>query len=434
MNWQRLSKQAEPPLSGPTVKESKCSMGEVSVLKRTVSPLLIVLVLTIILFDLLAYLIVPPSYLGFTEEYRDIKLLSDSLSAQPFRPKVAKGHPRYYFQADEELGFDISPGANATAKFADFEYPIFANDLGCFDKNKLYDFQHSSEYVYFAGDSMTWGYASYEKKFPTVWEQHTKKLAAKCGVSNTGQLHQFEKFKRITTVIGKLPTTVFVGFFPNDPADDMLHPHTTVISGYQVDTAFFKNGSIVRPSRDDLKNAIDSSIWEFNHRKTEKASILLRLKTSLKVYSLSANILNAVVKRYLRPGTQLAPTNPFGENFLRVFGYEHVKKHYTSDPRADSNKSAIKNWSEHARDNEYKLVFFLIPPKISFDDGDYFHQVKGWLDSCGIDYVDFALTFKKGGYKVDDLYWRIDGHLNENGNQVVGEQLSRISSGRSVAD
>lgn len=416
-------------------------MGDVRMLARTVFPIIIVLVVTILLFDLGAYLFAPPSYSSFAEEYRDITLLSDSpsthpgnLSAQPFRPRAAKGHPRYYFQADEALGFDISQGANATANISELEYPIFANDLGCFDKNTLHDFQQSNEYVYFAGDSMTWGYARYENKFPTIWEQRTKKLAAKCGVSNTGQLHQFEKFKRITTMIGRLPKIVFVGFFPNDPADDMLHPHTTVISGYLVDTAFFKDGSIVRPSTDDLKKVIDSSIREFNHRKIETASILLRLKTYLKVYSLSANILNAAVTTYLRPGSQLAPTNPFGDNFLLAFPYEHVKKHYTSDPRADLNKSAIKHWSEHARNSGYKLVFLLIPPKKYFDDVDYFHQVKGWLDSCGTDYIDFALIFRKGRYNLDDLYWKIDGHLNEHGNQVVGEQLSRISSDRYVAN
>jgi len=417
------------------MNESKCSMGEVSILKRTVVQIF-VFVLTIILFDSFAYFLVPPSYTNFAEEYRDIELVSynlslqpDSLLAQPPPPKWAKWYPRSYFEAEETLGFDISPGVNMTAKFWEGDFQIFANDLGCFDKNTLYDFQKAEEHVYFAGDSFTWGYARYEKKFPTVWEQRTNKLTAKCGVTNTGQLHQFEKFKRITTRIGKFPKIVFVGFSPNDPADDLTHPHTTVISGYQVDTAYFKGGSIVRPSIEDLRNAVDSSTREYAYTDKKKTSAWLRLKTYLKVYSLSSNILNGLI-RHLGPSSQLAPTRnspaiDFGEHISNAFTFDDVKNHYTRDPRADLNKSAIKNWSEHARDNGYKLVFLLIPPKESFDDVDYFRQVREWLDFCGVDYIDFALIFRNRGYKVYDVYWKTDGHFNENGNQIVGEELSR---------
>jgi hypothetical protein len=425
----------------PDATVKKCEIlsiqAERAMLKRPVFQLLIIFVLTIILFDIIAYFLVPPSYTGFAEEYRDIELLP-TLSTQASEPvylALSRPYPRYYFEADETLGFDIRRGATATAKFREGEYPIFANDLGCFDKNTLHDFQQSDEYVYFAGDSFTWGYTRYEKKFATAWEQRTKKVTAKCGVTHTGQLHQFEKFKRITSRIGKFPKIVFVGFCSNDPANDLAHPHTTVISGYPVDTAFLKDHSIVRPSMEDVKNRVDASIrWEFSQR----PSMWIRLKTAVKVYSLSANILNGVT-RYLTPGaqpgsgSQLArtqlnekPGQNFGDTLYNAFTDDDTKNHYTSDPRANLNKLAIKNWSRHARASGYKLVFLLFPPSEYFNDVDYFRQVKGWLDSCGVDYVDFALIFRKGGYELYDLYWRKDGHLNENGNQVVGQELSRI--------
>jgi hypothetical protein len=405
-------------------------------LKRTVLPMMVIVALTIALFDSAAYFLLPPAYTIFAEEYRDVELLSEpapnpsSQPSQPFQPTLTKGYPRNYFEPDDVLGFDIRPGATATARFREGEYPIFANDIGCFDKNNLRDLQNSHEYVYFAGDSFTWGYARYEKKFATLWEQLTKTTAAKCGVTHTGQLHQFEKFKRITAKIGKFPKVVVVGFSGNDPANDLAHPHTTVISGYQVDTAYLKNGSIVRPSIDEVRHTVNSSLEGYEYQYKKDHSPWFRLKTAVKVYSLSANIMNGVVQ-HLKPGarkstSQPTPTSNFGETIYNAFTYQDTKKVYGGDPRANASKTAIKNWSEHAKANGYRLVFLLFPPWTAFNDVEYFGQVRDWLHACGIQYVDLTHIFKKDGYDVYDVYWRKDGHFNENGNRVVAEELEKI--------
>jgi hypothetical protein len=67
-----------------------------------------------------------------------------------------------------------------------------------------------------------------------------------------------------------------------------------------------------------------------------------------------------------------------------------------------------------------------MPPKSNFNDLDLFTQVKGWLDANEIERVDFAHLFSSGGYKVEDLYWKENGHWNENGNRVVGRLLSTL--------
>ncbi|HJT21786.1 MAG TPA: hypothetical protein VJ746_15015 [Nitrospira sp.] len=405
--------------------------------KRTVLPMLVIMLLTIALFDSAAYFLLPPSYTIFAEEYRDVELLSEPVSnppshpAQPFQPTLTKGYPRNYFEPDGALGFDIRPGATAMARFREGEYPIFANDVGCFDKNNLRDLQQADRYVYFAGDSFTWGYARYEKKFATLWEQLTKTMAAKCGVTHTGQLHQFEKFKRITAKIGKFPTVVVVGFSGNDPANDLAHPHTTVISGYQVDTAYLKDGAIVRPRIDDVRNTVNSSLEGYEYQYKKDNSPWFRLKTAVKVYSLSANIMNGVMQ-YLKPGarqkpaSQPTPTSNFGETIYNAFTYQDTKKLYGVDPRANASKAAIKNWSEHAKANGYQLVFLLFAPWTAFNDVEYFHHVRDWLDTCGITYIDFTHIFKKAGYDVYDVYWRKDGHFNEQGNRVVAEELAKV--------
>jgi hypothetical protein len=67
-----------------------------------------------------------------------------------------------------------------------------------------------------------------------------------------------------------------------------------------------------------------------------------------------------------------------------------------------------------------------MPLKTNFNDLDLFTQVKGWLDANEIEHVDFAHLFNSGGYKVEDLYWKENGHWNENGNRVVGRLLSTL--------
>jgi len=85
-------------------------------------------------------------------------------------------------------------------------YPIWSNSIGCFDKEHTrYD-----PYIYFAGDSFTWGYAPFEEQFGTLVEKMTGVRILKCGVSHTGQCHQYHKFIEIVEQIGHLPKALFV--------------------------------------------------------------------------------------------------------------------------------------------------------------------------------------------------------------------------------
>jgi hypothetical protein len=399
-------------------------------LAKLLAPLIIA-ALTLALFDLIGYFLVPASYTTFAPSYRNIRLLSPPTAGPP---EMARPYPRYYHRADDVLGFDITPGARAMAEADGHPYEIFANQLGCFDRNELRDFQGAKEYFYFAGDSSTWGYAPYESKFATVWERETGKVAAKCGVTHSGTLHEFEKFKRTAAVIGKYPKVVFVGFTINDPANDLVYPHTTVIDGYQVDIVFLKDGVIVRPNIDDVRQAVESRIRELE---SAKVGWVDRLKTRVWVYSLSANLVNngrlamgnAVRSRLdsislPAQGSRPSATTKFGDSFYYFFSPNDVMTRYSSDPRANASKEAIGQWARHARDHSYKLVFLLFPPKSGFNEVDLFTQVKAWLDFNGIEYMDFAQLFSKGGYKVEDLYWNLNGHWTENGNRIVGRLLS----------
>src|ERR1017187_4181166 len=250
---------------------------------------LLLIVLGFVVFDVVAYFSVPASYTAFAPSYRHPPPV---LAASPPRPLPGRGYPRYYFQADREMGFDITPKAAAVTTVDGYTYDIFSNDLGCFDRNQLADFRRAPEYAYFAGDSFTWGYSRYDTKFATVWEQRTKTMAAKCGITHSGQRHQFAKFVQVTSKIGTLPKVVFVGFFPNDPANDLAYPHTTVIDGYQVDTVYFKNGELVRPDISELTHTVEAGIRQLAFDDQRLQSRLMRF---LQVYSLSAHLIDTVI-------------------------------------------------------------------------------------------------------------------------------------------
>ncbi len=194
----------------------------------------------VVCFDVLAYFFVPQDWLEFVPYYR--------AELQPRKlPAHARGYPRGYFRADEQLGFDIQEDINdAVHVFPEASVQIFSNDIGCFDRNRLEDFQQSGSFDYFAGDSQTWGYANYESKFPTVYETKTGRMSAKCGVTHTGQLHQYDKFKKIVSLIGRYPKRVFVGYVGNNPSNDFAYPHTTVIEGFQVDTVEVDGTTLVK--------------------------------------------------------------------------------------------------------------------------------------------------------------------------------------------
>jgi hypothetical protein len=101
--------------------------------------------------DILGYYFLPPQYSEALPGYR----FGDAY--------LAMGHPKGYFRRDAQLGFDIEANARATDHFDGITYSIFSNSVGCFDEREIADFQ-SNNWVYFGGDSFTWGFAPYKKK------------------------------------------------------------------------------------------------------------------------------------------------------------------------------------------------------------------------------------------------------------------------------
>src|SRR5262249_23715152 len=96
---------------------------------------------------------------------------------------------------------------------------------------------------------------------------------------------------------------------------------------------------------------------------------------------------------------------------------------YGDTPMVIPNKQALAAWKAHARENNYRLVVMMIPPKGFFDQTDRYAEFKRFLDSQEIEHIDLTQEFRARSLAASDLYWDADFHLNEGGNKTVSEVL-----------
>ena len=376
------------------------------------------------LFDVAAFHFVPRHFVANLENYR----------RQPPPTVYGRGvYPHEYFTENDERGFDIGKNRKGFHWVDGVLYQIWSNSIGCFDR------EHNSYdgYIYFAGDSYTWGYAPYEQKFGTIIEQATGATILKCGVTHTGQRHQYSKFIELVRDIGHLPQAVFIFYTNNDVANDFAHPHSTVIQGWQVDTLYLDgNYKKVRRTQKELEVKTAEHIKRVDQQNRKTHTLWSEFKNALKYYSLSLNIIyyieNNIVQRlyaYFR-GNEAHDSNKSdsvhrsAENNLYSLPQEKNGKYWFADNQnAQNNKEAMLNFRDFSNENGIALTFVLIPPKEKYVDFGYFQEVRAFLENNGIGYLDLTSRFKQAGVVEEDLYWDNDAHLNPSGNEVVAEIL-----------
>lgn len=378
---------------------------------------------TLALVDAALYFFLPANIARQFVGYR----LWDSDLEPPGNPS---SYPRDYFMAHPTRGFDLRPGARGTHTVDGFSYPVWVNRLGCFDRE--WD-EIAEGYYYFAGDSSTWGYTPFEQKFASRFEQASGIPSVKCGVTHTGQRHQFEKFLEITRRLGRMPSNVVVGFSPNDIANDFAHPHSTVIDGWLADDIL-----------------LDATTYESVRidREWIAAQIVRRLvapranpppasfKSTLMRYSISAQVARSAVKRALQWLTLAkSAESPVdvqvheGRMLRPIYSLEaaHYKMgifRYLDTPFTLDNRRAIQEWRRHAQAAGYNLTFVLIPYReVPRTAAGPFEEVKAFLGAEGIRYIDLFAEFRKRGIRDDDAFWQDDGHMSPGGNAAVAQIL-----------
>jgi hypothetical protein len=213
------------------------------------------LVLTVIAFgalDLAAFQYLPERFVYLFPEYKQSPASGVADRAR---------HLNDYFRADAGRGFDISEFADGMHSVDGLVYPVWSNSLGCFDVEHW----NLGEYVYFAGDSFTWGYSPFEEKFGTLVERSLGTEILKCGVTHTGQRHQYNKFLEIVDRVERLPKAVFVFHYPNDLVNDFAHPHSTVLDGWQVNTVgITQELEIIHHSDEELRTELTQRLQKLD--------------------------------------------------------------------------------------------------------------------------------------------------------------------------
>lgn len=372
---------------------------------------------TILAVDVAAYFLLPEAVAAKFYHYR----MNKSVVGKP------AAYPRDYFVSHPTRGHDIAPGRRSTHEIPEIVYPIWSNDFGCFDKSWE---TVPDRYVYFAGDSFTWGYTPFDDKFPTIFERETGKPSLKCGVTATGTWHQFAKFQDLLGRIGKPPERVIVSFFSNDIADDYEYPNVRVIDGAMVNASFLdERNHLVRVDEAWLREQVavernpirdlscDTGIW-----------------TRVKCFSLTANVINAARKALAAPDQeakehQPQPITEYGGKplwpILKIENtcWETDRLRYATCEAAAGNRNAVRAWSRHARENGYTLSLMLIPPPWRMDSATAYSEVASYMTSLGIDVVDLTTEFARLGISSRDAYWRYDGHFNARGNRLAADAL-----------
>jgi hypothetical protein len=377
--------------------------------------------LLILIFDVAMFVFLPANYVWRFPEYRFIS------------PPDVGGRGRYpnsYFVKHQKRGFDIGRNKRGRHWVDGVTYSIWSNSLGCFDNDHL----EYNRYVYFAGDSFTWGYTPFDAKFGTLIEQSTGTQILKCGVTHTGQRHQFGKLIEIVKEIGKPPRAIFVFYSSNDVANDYAHPHTTVIQGWQVNNVSLNsNNELVRHSHEELTRRIQDNLTKAQANKKSKAGWRERVKGHLKYYSLSINILVylrdhfvAMTHKATTPGGEARSRRKSADSYKTFYALpqeDNGMYWYLENPRALKNQASLLDLANFARDSNAKFVVVLVPSKQRATDTKWYEQVRHFLTNNRIRHIDLTSKFGQEKLTSSDLYWRADGHLNPSGNRIVAEIL-----------
>lgn len=333
--------------------------------------------------------------------------------------EFSRGYPLGHFRRDEDLGFDITPDFRVQTASKPLEYmpyDVWGNSYGCFD-----DEWHKDDLIdgiYLAGDSFTWGYARYEKKFGTLLEDLLLTKVYACGVTHTGQGHQFAKFKRLYER-GVKPKLVIVNVVANDLDNDYFFPHTDIVDGIMVENV--EHCGLFSSPNFQFRRLSHDEVEAFVSEKREESKTAHSL---LRQYSMSANIIAEFTRSFrLKIHEKLKSRGLCKRSVyagLRLIGEQYSKSHLTA-----SNRGYISDWVRHAAVNGYELVFSFIPSKDSSRDKTY-PYIKEFITASSGSHISFDDFCDSSCRSLQGAYYRFDIHFSEVGNQLYAEYLAKV--------
>jgi hypothetical protein len=261
---------------------------------------------------------------------------------------------------------------------------VWTNELGCFDT----PYRGEEPYIYITGDSYTWGWAPFERKWGKEIERLLGLRTLTCGSTSFGTRHELIKTARD---LDRLPTPqlIIVGYFgTNDASDDSVFPQFTVYDGRRV-PAGHVCGPLSEPCT--IPTPQSPTLGERLRFFFERNSVL---------YSMYAQWGEK------KSGQSLIPEE--SEGYAR-----HLE--------------AIAGFKRLADAHNTHLLFVLIPEKIEQPGGNAQNErIKKYLDAQNIRYIDLAPYFHEArSSSGPPLYWDFDMHWSAAGNELAGLLVAR---------
>jgi len=322
-----------------------------------------------------------------------------------YRYVISKNlYPQSYFVKDLEIGHDISINAATTTHvFEDFEYPVWSNNLGCFDTN----YASETPYIYMAGDSLTWGFNPFQDMWGSKIQDYLGVRTLKCGVTGGyGTRQEYIKASRLLARLPEPPSLIIVEYYGgNDVDEDANFPINTIYNGYLVP-------NIAKGSTTEAEAEVQYARFdEMCARMVPSHPWVQRVRCFLSDHSVLYNLVKKNIRGWM--------ISSFPKSVLEKMDLiAHEKSVFVPAKRMDDSehlKNVLK-FKELAEEKNSELLFVLFP----FDN----EVISSFLDEHGIRFIDTKPIVDKYS-KIKPLSWKINGHTNIAGDHLIGAIVSK---------
>lgn len=328
-----------------------------------------------------------------------IFLLDTLLHFTTYRSFLPPVEPRGYVMFNERTGYDITPNfAPEKIVFADNSHLVWSNSIGCFDDS----YSGETPYVYFTGDSFTWGWVPLEKNWTKVAGSLLGVRSLSCGVNGYGTKQELIKTSQHLSMLPS-PSLIVLGYLgANDMDDDEVFPNYSVYNGYRIKNPFKCDTGVDSCTISPVTMTVFKNIRGFFARNSILFNIMNRS------FHVEEKIYKSIT--FLKEGVITPPV---------------LVAEKDEDERFLLHSRQMEGFKKLARDYSVPLLVVLIPSKTEvyqgiITGGSAHKQMKQFLVEQNIYYIDllpdFIKEIKAGG---THLYWDIDGHWNERGNRFA---------------
>ncbi|MCK5059900.1 MAG: hypothetical protein KAR00_02010 [Candidatus Pacebacteria bacterium] len=333
-------------------------------------------------------------------------LIDAVLYFSPLKATIYRlNYPQHYFVKDSELSYDIAKNfATSTHFFKDAAFPIWSNNIGCFDT----DFTGEIPYIYLGGDSLTWSFAPFEDTWGRKIETLLEERVAKCGVVGYGTKQELMKAERIIEQFPS-PKLIIVGYTAyNDFDDDVNFPQNTSYEGFLVkDLA--KNGVTEEQAEQKYAN-----FTKYCSPSIPSNTVIARIRCFVTNHSVLFNLVKGDIRRKIN---ELFPQLTRKLEQQGVLAKEENTTVERTDTDYEKHLDNILSFKKLAEEQGAALLFVLAPY-----DND---KVMPFLEKENIPYLDLNPIFDTYS-KIKPLIWAKDGHYNIEGNHLVGLEVSKF--------